>query len=179
MKKLFLLALTSLLFIGFAPTNNAYAEEYLEDDFQTSEDDFLTMVSLPLYEDSDMLTFEDDVEISEDVENSEGAEIQTFAAKKEEVAKVNFGVDKNNKISWKVVMNKGYKFKSFSGQLSTTDYTSGLSQGRVQLSGKSGSVQIAKLDGHTFRSTMTGTVTTTTGYGSNLSGASIMWVYKK
>lgn len=168
MKKLFLLALTSLLFIGFAPTNNAYAEEYLEDDFET-------MVSLPLYEDSDMLTFE------EDVENSEDAGIQTFAAKaaKKEVAKVNFGVDKNNKVSWKVVMNKGYKFESFSGDLSTTDYTSGLYQGRVQLSGKSGSVQIAKLDGHTFRSTMTGAVTTTTGYGYNLGGASIMWVYKK
>lgn len=165
MKKLFLLVLTSLLFIGFSPINNAYAEEDFEGDFQTT-------VSLPIYEDTDMLTFE------EDEENPEDAGIETFAAAKE-VAKVNFGVDKNNKISWKVVMNKGYTYKSFSGQLVTTDITSGLSQGRVQLSGKSGSVQIAKLDGHTFRSTMTGTVVSTTGYGSNLGGASIMWVYKK
>lgn len=111
-----------------------------------------------------------------DTENSEDVKNETFAAAKE-VAKVNFGVDKNNLISYQVVMNKGYTFKSFSGALVTTDLTSGLSQGRKQLSGKSGSV--AQLNGHTFRSTLTGTVTPTTGYGSNLAGVSIMWIYKK
>ncbi|QPQ30727.1 hypothetical protein [Lysinibacillus sp. JNUCC 51] len=170
MKSLFQLVLTILLFIGFMPINSAGAEEYLET--EEYSEDFQTTISVPIYEDNNVLVFEEDTENSEDEKN------ETFAAAKE-VAKVNFGVDKTNLISYQVVMNKGYKFKSFSGALVTTDLTSGLSQGRKQLSGKSGSVQIAQLNGHTFRSTLTGTVTTTTGYGSNLAGASIMWIYKK
>ncbi|MGE7689921.1 hypothetical protein ACQKMI_12010 [Lysinibacillus sp. NPDC097214] len=175
MKHLFPLVLTILLFIGLMPINSARAEEYSET--EEYSEDFLTTISVPIYEDNNVLEFEEDTENSEDVKNETFA-IETFSAAKE-VAKVNFGVDKNNLISYQVVMNKGYTFKSFSGSLVTTDLTSGLSQGRKQLSGKSGSVQIAQLNGHTFRSTLTGTVTTTTGYGSNLAGASIMWIYKK
>ena len=47
-------------------------------------------------------------------------------------------------------MNKGYTFESFSGLIMVTDLTSGLSQGRFTISGKSGSVQIAKLKNHQF-----------------------------
>ncbi|KUF37456.1 hypothetical protein [Lysinibacillus sp. F5] len=176
MKKLFSLVLTLLLFIGFMPTNNVQAEEYFED----YSDELLTSVSISIYEDAEFLEYEEEPQ-SPEIENSEEAlpSFSPFLAKKKEIAKVNFGVNKSNKISYKVVMSKGYKFKSFSGAITTTDITSGLSQGRKEISGQSGSVQIAKLDGHSFRSTLTGAVTTSTDYGYNLGGASIMWTYKK
>ncbi|MDD1505792.1 hypothetical protein PVA17_24040 [Lysinibacillus sp. CNPSo 3705] len=172
MKKLFSLVLTLLLFIGFTPINNAHAEAYSEE--------FQTTVSIPVYEDAEFLEYEEEPQSTE-IETSEEplTSVAPLLAKKKEIAKVNFGVNKSNLISYKVVMNKGYKFKSFSGAISTMDLTSGLSQGRKEISGQSGSVQIAKLDGHTFRSTLTGAVTTSTDYGYNLGGASIMWVYKK
>ena len=122
MKKLFSLVLSFLLFLGFMPMNNANAEEYFED----YSDELETSVSIPIYEDAEFLEYEEEPQ-SDEIEDSEEplTGFAPFLAKKKEIAKVNFGVNKSNKISYKVVMNKGYKFKSFSGAITTTDITSG------------------------------------------------------
>ena len=172
MKKLFTLIFTLLLFISFMPTNNAKAEENTED-FQTQ-----TSFSIPLYEDTDLLEYEEE---PSDVTADDSANlIAPFSmfGKKKEIAKANFWVtESENKISYEVVMNKGYKFKSFSGMISTMDITSGMSQGRTQISGKSGSIFIAQYVGHAFRSTITGAVTSTDDYGYNINGVHLMWKY--
>ncbi len=96
MKKLFSPILTLLLFIGFMPTNNAHAEEYFED----YSDELLTSVSISIYEDAGFLEYEEEPQ-SPEIGDSEEA-LPSFApllASKKEIAKVNFGVNKSNKIS--------------------------------------------------------------------------------
>lgn len=55
MKNLFLLVLTILLFIGLMPINSARAEEYTET--EEYSEDFLTTISVPIYEDNNVLEF--------------------------------------------------------------------------------------------------------------------------
>lgn len=74
-------------------------------------------------------------------------------------------------------MNKGYKFKSFSGTIATTDISSGFSLGRSNISGKSGPINITRYVGHAYRSTLSGAVTTTDDYGYNIGGARLQWKY--
>ncbi|GAB6460375.1 hypothetical protein bcgnr5390_63140 [Bacillus luti] len=151
MKKLFLIVASLLLtLVIFAPMTNVKAVENNDDSQE------VTTISIPIYEYPD----------------------NNFRAAKKEIAKANFHVDSSNRIVYEVVMNKGYTFESFSGLIMVTDLTSGLSQGRFTISGKSGSVQIAKLKNHQFYASISGAVKAKNGFGYSFDGAHLRWIYK-
>lgn len=77
-------------------------------------------------------------------------------------------------------MINGAKFKAFFGTIFVTDLTSGFSVSiPYMISGQKGKVKVAKLKGHIYRATLSGSVTSTTGVGTSIpSGSYLKWVSK-